>query len=212
MRVFLTGRDEKALQRTARDISATGAYVDFAAADLGDNVQIEAMFESAIKFLGGIEVLVNNAGTNIKKTAMDLCVEEWERILAVNLRAAFILSKLAAGQMAQLGEGQIINIGSGASQTPMAEHTAYCASKYGLLGFSESLGLELRGRGIKVSIVLPGSTATYFGGSGPEAKMASMPGMLMPEDVADCVIFLLRQQPGAWTSVMNLRPLNSKRP
>jgi len=210
MKVFLTARTEKDLQKASDALRAIGASVDYAVVDLGDSENIEKMFSSAMGFLGGIDLLVNNAGADVKGPAVDMKVSDWDRILSVNLRAAFILSKLAAGEMIRQGSGHIINIGSGASQTPIAEHTAYCASKYGLLGFSESLALELRSHGIKVSIVFPGSTASHFGGTTPEAKLSSMPGMLKAEDVADSVLYLLRQAPHAWTSVMNLRPLNPK--
>lgn len=97
---------------------------------------------------------------------------------------------------------------TGASLTPIANFAGYCASKFGLLGFSESLALELREHGIKVSIILPGSTATHFNSSDPESKLKSQPGLLRPEDVANSVIYLLQQNPNAWTSIMNLRPLN----
>jgi 3-oxoacyl-[acyl-carrier protein] reductase len=210
-RVFLTARTEIDLRAAAEAITADGASVGFAPVDLAEFEGIESMFASAMKFLGGIDVLVNNAGINVRGPAVDLRVSDWDRVLSVNLRAAFILSKLAAPEMIRQGSGHIINIGSGASQTPMADHTAYCASKFGLLGFSESLALELRGHGVKVSIILPGSTASHFGGTTPQAKLSSMPGMLRAEDVAESVMYLLRQAPNAWTSVMNLRPLNPKK-
>jgi 3-oxoacyl-[acyl-carrier protein] reductase len=210
-RVFLTARTEKDLREVAVAISKDGVSASFAAADLENVDNIGKMFGTAIKYLGGIDFLVNNAGINVKGTAVDLKISDWDRIQSINLRAAFVLSKLAAEVMIRQGSGHIINIGSGASQTPLAENTAYCASKYGLLGFSESLGLELRGYGIKVSIILPGSTASHFGGTDPLAKLSAMPGILKPDDVATSVIYLLEQAPHAWTSVLNLRPLNPKK-
>lgn len=208
MRLFLVARDEKDLAKLKAELSEKGTPVDFAAADLSNPILAEEAFEKAIGFLGGIDVLVNNAGANAAGPVADLSLSNWDMIQAVNLRAPYLLSKLAAGRMISQGSGHIINIGSGASQTSIAGNAAYCASKYGLLGFSESLALELRQYGIKVSIILPGTTATYFGGSEPDKKLKSQPGILRPEDVADSVMYLLRQGPGAWTSVMNLRPLN----
>jgi short-subunit dehydrogenase len=211
VRVFLAARGEVDLARAAESIATNGGEAGYLGCDMGDLEQIETMFASAMKSLGGVDILVNNAGFNVKGPAVGLSARDWDRILGVNLRAAFILSKSAADEMIRQGSGYIINIGSGASQTPIANNAAYCASKFGLLGFSESLALELRDKGVKVSIILPGSTATFFGDSTPESKLASMPGMLRAEDVANCVLFLLRQAPQAWTSVMNLRPLNPKR-
>ncbi len=208
IRVFLTARSESALQKAKNDLESKGASVGFAAADLADVDQIGKMFESAISFLGGIDILVNNAGLGIKAPVINLSAEDWETMYTVNLRAPFILSKLAAGKMIEQGSGHIINIGSGASQTPIAEFAGYCATKFGLLGFSESMALEVRKFGVKVSIIMPGTTATHFGGGDPQSKLASKPGILRPADVAEAVVFLLKQRPGAWTSTMNIRPLN----
>lgn len=211
-KLFLTARDRDSLKDLKATLSEKGVDVDFAAADLADYDQLKEMFSSAIGFLKGIDVLVNNAGIGEKRNVVDMDVAAWDRMFAVNIRAAFILSKMAAKEMMMRHSGHIINIGSGASKTPIAGLAGYCATKHGLLGFSESLGLELRQHNIKVSIVLPGSTATRFGDSDPEKKTAAKPGILRPEDVADAILYLLKQSSIAWTSVMNVRPLDvSKR-
>jgi short-subunit dehydrogenase len=206
--LFLTGRDEKFLAGLQSALSSGEKSVGFSAADLTDENQVESAFASAIDFLGGLDILINNAGVGIKGSVAEMKLADWDVTLDVNLRAAFLLSKLAAGLMIRQNSGYIINIGSGASQTPIAGFAAYCASKYGLLGLSESLALELREHNIKVSIILPGSTATHFGGGDPDRKIKSKPGVLRPSDVADSVVYLLKQSDIAWTSVMNLRPLN----
>jgi short-subunit dehydrogenase len=211
VKIFLTAREQESLKRLTSNLSQKGADIDFALADLADDLQLERMFTAGIRFLGGIDILVNNAGIGVNSQVADMDVADWDRMFAVNLRAVFLLSKFAAGEMVRQKSGYIINIGSGASQTPIAGYAGYCATKYGLLGFSESLGLELREHNIKVSIIMPGSTATYFGGSSPDDKKASRPGILRPEDVADSVIYLLKQSDIAWTSVMNLRPLSLKK-
>ena len=208
VKVFMTARDEVALNRIKSDFLKKGFDVDYAPADLADSVQVEKMFALSLDFLGGLDILINNAGIGLHRPVKDMAVAELDEMLAVNLRAPFILSKLAAPIMISQGSGFIINIGSGASHTPIANLAGYCASKHGLLGFSESLALELRDHGIKVSIVMPGSTATYFGESDPQNKLQSKPGMLRPQDIADSILYLLRQSPNAWTSIMNLRPLN----
>jgi len=208
VRLFLTARDHRRLQNVKQELDSHGATVGIGEADLADQKQIGKMFDSARDFLGEIDILVNNAGLGIESEVVNMSSDDWDRTLNVNLRAAFLLSKLAAGGMISRKSGHIINIGSGASQTPIAGFAAYCASKYGLLGFSESLGLELRQHNIKVSIILPGSTATYFGRGDPAEKIKSKPGILNPSDIADSVIYLLKQSEVAWTSIMNLRPLN----
>ena len=207
-KLFLTARDDKALKKICVELSDRGADIAFATADFNNPSALSNLFAEALDFLGGLDVLINNAGLGIKKPVADLSASEWDLMFNVNLKAVYILSKLAAAKMIHQKSGHIINIGSGASQTPIANFAAYCASKYGLLGFSESLALELREHNIKVSIILPGSTATHFGGSLPESKLTAQPGLLLPQDIADSVAFLLKQGAGAWTSVMNLRPLH----
>jgi 3-oxoacyl-[acyl-carrier protein] reductase len=206
--LFVTARDEERLKQLKEDLSKSNNDIGYGVADLTSENDVNSMFDLGIEFLNGIDILINNAGIGIKGNVTEIEVSDWEKMYAVNLKAAFMLSRLAAGEMIKNRSGFIINIGSGASQTPIAGFAGYCATKYGLLGFSESLGLELRDHNIKVSILLPGSTATHFGGGNPEKRISSKPGILRPEDVANSVIYLLKQSDNAWTSVMNLRPLN----
>jgi 3-oxoacyl-[acyl-carrier protein] reductase len=209
--LFLTARDGDLLGDLKKELTKFNVKVEYKTADLTSENEVEGLFADAIGFLEEINILINNAGIGIRGNVADIEVSDWEKMYLVNLKSAFMLSRLAAREMIRRKSGYIINIGSGASQTPMAGFAGYCASKYGLLGFSESLGLELREHNIKVSIVLPGSTATHFGGGRPEDKISSKPGILRPEDVADSVLYLLKQSDVAWTSVMNLRPLNLKK-
>lgn len=181
-------------------------------ADFKDSDEVFQLAENSLKHFGGLDILVNNAGIGITKNVVNLELSEYEAMMNINLRSAFILSKIIGRAMASQGSGYIINIGSGASTTPIAGMAAYCASKYGLLGFSESLGLELRVYRVKVSIVMPGSTATRFGGGDPQKRMSSKPGILLAKDVADTVMYLLSQAKRAWSSQVNLRPLDLNKP
>lgn len=208
IKTFITARNEDELSAVAKQIRGRGGEIGFFAADISNNRQINDMFASAIKYLGGIDILINNAGIGVHGPAVNLSPESWDDMFAVNLKAPFLISRLAAPLMISQKSGYIISIGSGASQSPIANYAAYCATKHGLLGFSESLALELREHNIKVSIILPGSTATYFSGGTPEERISTKPGILRPEDVADSVMYLLNQSPQAWTSILNIRPLN----
>ena len=129
IKIFLTARDEKLLGKLVSDLTAGGADVGFAPADLMHDSQLEKMFARGIEFLGGIDILVNNAGIGIKGNVASMDVADWDRMFAINLRAAFLLSRLAAGEMMRQKSGCIINIGSGASQTPIAGYAGYCATK-----------------------------------------------------------------------------------
>jgi short-subunit dehydrogenase len=182
-------------------------------ADFTDPNDVERLATSALNHYNGLDVLVNNAGIGISGNVVDTSIEDIRNMLYINLLAPIILSKIIGEYMAAAGSGHIINIGSGASYTPISGMAAYCASKYGLLGFSESLALELREYGVKVSIITPGSTATAFGGGVPDARLINKPGLLLPSDIADTVMCLLYQSERAWTSQVNIRPLNpNKKP
>ena len=206
--LFLTARDKNLLEDLRTELAKTGIRTDFGTADLTSDDEIIRVFEDASNFLGGIDILINNAGLGIRGNVVDSSISDWDITYLLNLKAPFMLSRLAAKEMIKRRSGYIINIGSGASTTPIAGLAGYCATKHGLLGFSESLGLELREHNIKVSIVMPGSTATHFGGSTPDNRRSAKPGILRPADIADSVAYLLKQSDIAWTSVMNLRPLN----
>lgn len=181
-------------------------------ADFKNSDEVFRLAENSLKYFDGLDILVNNAGVGVTKNVVGLELSEYEAMMNINLRSVFILCKIIGRAMASKGSGYIINIGSGASTTPIAGMATYCASKYGLLGFSESLGLELRSYGVKVSIVMPGSTATHFGGGDPRKRISSKPGILLPEDIADAIMYLLGQSKRAWSSQVNLRPLDLNKP
>lgn len=204
IRVIAHGRSEDRLKELAEKYSD----IIWELADFNETAEIERLADRAIKHYGGLDILINNAGIVLHKDIIDLDISVYDAIMDVNLRAVFILSKIIGKKMIEQRDGYIINIGSGASTTPIKGLAAYCASKHGLLGFSESLALEMRQHGVKVSIVMPGSTATGFGGNDPGKRLKARPGILLPEDIANMVMYLLTQPKRAWTSQVNLRPLD----
>lgn len=207
VKVIAQGRSEDRLKKLSEE------YPDIVCelADLSDENQVAKLAEAANACYDGLDILINNAGIGHSKSVIDLDIADFNHIMNINLRAIFILSKLIGQVMINRKDGYIINIGSGASTTPIKNMAAYCGSKYALLGFSESMALEMREYGVKVSIVMPGSTATRFGGSSPEERLGAKPGILLPEDIAESVMYLLNQPKRAWTSQINLRPLDPKR-
>jgi len=204
VRVVATARSQAKLNKIKNEFPDVETIV----ADLELPDQVEKLAEAGIRAYAGLDILVNNAGIGINGEVSQIEFNDFNRMFAVNVNAVFILSKIIGAHMTENRSGYIINIGSGASTTPIAGYAGYCATKHALLGFSESFGLELRKYGVKVSIVLPGSTATRFGGSDAEAKIKTKPGILKPSDIAESVINLLNQPQRAWTSQVNLRPLD----
>jgi NAD(P)-dependent dehydrogenase (short-subunit alcohol dehydrogenase family) len=111
---------------------------------------------------GHLDILINNAGIDVTCPIEELGVPDWDRVLSVNLRAPFLLSRLAFGRMRAQGGGQIVNIVSTAARRTWANASAYHASKWGLLGLSHALHAEGRPDGIKVSAIVSGGMRTPF--------------------------------------------------
>jgi 3-oxoacyl-[acyl-carrier protein] reductase len=151
--------------------------------------------------LGRLDVLVNAAGTDVPGTVEKLDIEGWDRTLAVNLRAPFLLSKAAFPHMREAGGGTIINISSVAGKKGWANASAYCASKFGLTGFTEALADEGKEHGIRAMVLYPGAMATHWGAFSPEERRTSESEeapptrALPPERVADLIVWLAASPP-----------------
>jgi NAD(P)-dependent dehydrogenase (short-subunit alcohol dehydrogenase family) len=159
--------------------------------DVTDAEQAEAAVREIIGRYGRLDILVNNAGVDVTAPIDELSLAEWDRILAVNLRGPFLMSRLAFAEMAARGEGQIVNIVSTAAKRAWANASAYHASKWGLLGLSHALHVEARARGVKVTAVVAGGMRTPFLlDRFPDLD----PGVLQdPRNVAETVRFVLTQ-------------------
>jgi NADP-dependent 3-hydroxy acid dehydrogenase YdfG len=146
----------------AKELEDAGEEALALTVDLCDENAIQAAFDLIVERFGQIDILVNNAGTDKTESIEEMSIEDWDRVMAVNLRAPFITSKLAFPIMRTAGSGHIINITSTAAKRAWANASAYHASKWGLLGFSHALHVESRQHKIKVTAVLAGGMTTPF--------------------------------------------------
>ena len=153
-----------------------------------------------------MDTLVNNAGIGVFKDVVRMSDDEWNRVLGTNLTGVFYC-RAAVPEMRRAGGGWIINIASLAARNSFATAAAYCASKAGLLAFSESLMLEVREAGIRVSVVMPGSVATGF--THPK-EHADDSWKLTPADIAEVVMDLLRHPGRSMPSKVEIRPSRTK--
>ena len=161
-----------------------------------------AWWTAAVDELGTVDVLVNNAGIGRFGPASELAVDAWIETIETNLSGVFYCCRAAIPVMRR-GRGWIVNVSSLAGKHPFAGGGAYCASKAGLNALTESLMQELRGDGIRVSCVLPGSVNTEFGGDQPAAHAH---WKLDASDVARTVVDLLRHSARSLPSRVELRP------
>jgi 3-oxoacyl-[acyl-carrier protein] reductase len=153
--------------------------------------------------LGPVGILVNNAGIGLFGPAHDKSEEEWDRVLSTNLKSVFLVSRAVVPSMIQQGRGDIINISSLAGRNTFAGGGLYCASKWGVQGLSGCMAEDLRGHGIRVSVICPGSVATEFSGRGPKDNRKA----LQAEDVAHAVEAVVTQRAGSFMSEIHVRPL-----
>lgn len=206
----LTGRTPAPLEETATLVETHGGRAIAMPADITDEAAVRDLISAATATLGKpIDTLVAAAGVGLYGPVMDYSLAEWQATLATNLTGVFLCCRAVLPGMVAAGGGSIIAIGSGASKQGYANLAAYSASKFGLLGFMQSLAAEVGDQGIKVSTILPGSIATTFAGKAPadvEAGRSSGRSYLEPEDVAEAILYLLRQPARAWTQEMNLWP------
>src|SRR5258705_4405851 len=156
------------------------------------------MFAEVERLLGGLDVLINNAGVGSHSYVEHMPVEDGQTTIATNLSGVFYCCHEAIPLMKKRGGGYVINIGSLAGKSAFPGAAAYCASKFGLIGFSEALMQEVRYDHIRVSYVMPGSVNTGFGGH--EEADPGTSWKLAPEDVARVVLSLFEMDPRALPS------------
>jgi 3-oxoacyl-[acyl-carrier protein] reductase len=158
-RVFAIGRDAERLE-AVRASSSDPARVRIAIADLSAVATVRDVMHQAIDALGGIDVLVNNAGVAPAAPALEVSERQWRETFAVNLDAAFFATQVAARDMLERGAGSVVNVASTDALSAEAPQVDYNASKAALVMMSRSIALELGHLGVRVNCVAPGQTAT----------------------------------------------------
>ncbi len=200
--VALVARSREELESAEEEVSKIERRALVLPVDLASESDTSEAVGRAIEALGHIDVLVNAAGTDAPGTVEELDVEGWDRTLAVNLRAPFLLSKAAFRRMREAGGGLIVNVSSVAGKKGWANASAYCASKFGLTGLTEALADEGREHGIRAIVLYPGAMATNWGAFAPEEREeegepndAPPTRVLRPEHVADLIAWVAASPP-----------------
>jgi 3-oxoacyl-[acyl-carrier protein] reductase len=199
--VALVARSTEELESAREEAAKGGGRTLALSVDLAREVEAIRAVEQTVEAFGRIDVLVNAAGTDVPGTVEELSVEGWDRTLSVNLRAPFLLSKAAFPHMREAGGGTIVNVSSVAGKKGWANASAYCASKFGLTGFTEALADEGKEHGIRAIVVYPGAMATNWGAFSPEERQQSEPNeapatqVLAPERVADFIAWFVASPP-----------------
>lgn len=203
MKVAITGRSKESVDAAIEKLEKDGGHDCFGVVcDVRDFESQQSCVENVIKQFGKIDVLIANAGVGHFASIEDLTPEQWQEVIDVNLTGVFNSTKACLPSL-KASSGYIITIASLAGTNFFAKGSAYNASKFGLVGFTQAIMLDLRHSGIKVSTIMPGSVSTHFNNRTPSEADA---WKIQPEDIGQIVIDLLKMNPRTLPSKIEVRP------
>ena len=197
--VHLTARSVLQLAEVQQELRDIGDSAVAIQADLTRDDDLRSLVDSC----GAVDFLINNAGWGKRAPVVKGNIDDWDRMFRVNLRAAMILAKRLLPKMIAKGEGAVINIGSVSGKTGEANGAAYAASKFGLIGFTQSLYEEVREHGIKVAVILPGYVDTPLI---PPNRQLDRSKMIQADDVAQAVHYVLTSPATCCPVEITVRP------
>jgi 3-oxoacyl-[acyl-carrier protein] reductase len=209
--VAFCGQSSETVARAAEEMArTTGGTVFGEAADVSKPEEVRRFFQNVDARFPHVHVLINNAGMGIFRRAGELSIDEWHKMIDLNLSGVFYCCREALRRFNNSGGGYIINISSLAGKNAFSGGAAYNASKFGLNGFSEALMLDHRYDNVRVSYIMPGSVDTEFGSGGVE-QVGQADWKIAPKDVADVVMSLLRMPERTLVSRIEMRPLKPRK-
>lgn len=194
------------LDQAVESLAAPGATVFGIVGDVTDLPSMESAVEQAVERLGGLTVLVNNAGLGWYGPVTEQPPAEWRRVIETNLLGVYYATRAALPAIREHGQGQIVAISSTNGRLGRPNMTAYCAAKAAVEGFMRALAAELAAEPIRCTTVVPGSTLTDFAGRTREERLASGAKFLEPEDVAEAVLYALLQPDRTWSPELVIWP------
>ena len=203
--VAITGRNQSSATEVAKMLnknSNSGAEAIGLEADVRNFESQQKAVAEVLKQFGQLDVVIANAGLGHFASVEDLTLEQWQEVIDTNLTGAFYTIKASVEALKQ-SKGYYITISSLAGTNFFAKGSAYNASKFGLTGFTQSVMLDLRHQGVRVSTIMPGSVATYFNNHQPGDSDA---WKIQIEDIGELVVDLLKMNPRTLPSKIEVRP------
>ncbi|MFO1351980.1 MAG: SDR family oxidoreductase [Gammaproteobacteria bacterium] len=192
-KVVLAARSRDKLESVAADIRGKGGAALVVPTDATIEQEVLALFQKTMDTFGRLDILVNNAGISVGKPTDEMTLEEWRRVIDINLTGAFLCSREALKIMKRQRSGRILNIGSISAKVPRPNSAPYTTSKFGLEGLTRSLALDGRAFGIAASVLHPGNTMTPIW-SGRE-EQAKKEGVMSPDDLAKVALTMVTLPP-----------------
>lgn len=202
-RLVLAARTTVELEKVRLDIQNDKGMAIAIPTDLTRDEDIDTLVRESEREFGGVDILINNAGWGKRASVVRAKIEDWDQTLRVNLRAPMLLAQKFLPAMLAKGEGAVINISSVSGKSGEANGAAYSASKFGLIGFTQSLFEEVRERNIKVAVILPGFVDTPMI---PPVKHLDRSKMIQADDVAQAILYILKAPATACPVEITIRP------
>lgn len=196
--ICAAAREADELETLKREVSDLGVRCLVCPGDLSVVADCRRVAEYFLSEAEKVDILINNAGMSITEPLLELNFDHWDTILALNLRAPAVMGQVVGGAMVRRGEGNIVNMASNAGIGGIVEHASYCSSKFGLLGLTKVMALELGPLGVRVNAVAPTVVLTPMGTRvwGDPAKADPVKAKIplhrfaYPEEITDTVMFL----------------------
>jgi len=203
MKVAITGRNRETLNAAVEELNKVeNGEILAIESDVRNFESEKNAIEQVLKKWGTLDVVIANAGVGKFASIEEISLEDWNSVIDVNLTGVFHTVKASIPAMKE-SKGYIMTIASLAGTNFFQKGSAYNASKFGLVGFTQAVMMDLRQYGIKVTTIMPGSVATYFNGHVPSEKDA---WKIQPEDIGQMVVDLLKMNPRTLPSKVEVRP------
>ncbi|HEX6293276.1 MAG TPA: SDR family oxidoreductase [Herpetosiphonaceae bacterium] len=201
---------QAAVERVADDLRAQHVDSLALACDVSDAEGVARTVAALVERWGRLDVVVNNAAVDHTLSVDEMTVEQWDQVIAVNLRGPFLMAKAALPHMRRQQWGHIVNIASTAAKRAWANAAAYHASKWGLVGLGRALGVEGRPDNIRVTTIVPGGMRTHFFDRFEEQgiPMPDMDKLQDPANVAETIVFAVRMPVGSVMQEVMVTPLH----
>lgn len=189
--IAVVARTESEIESVAREVGNLGQRAIAIKTDVADEDQVEAMVQRVMDEFGRIDVLVNSAGVAKHAHIHEIQTDVWDLTMNVNLRGIMLCTRAVFKVMMKQQSGYIINISSGAGKRGSVKYSTYATSKFGVIGFTQSLAAEGRQYGVKASVICPGPVATKMRSSNHPGENPKK--LMQSQDIADVALFLVNQ-------------------